>query len=137
MHKTAAAVLAISALGILLVTPVFIPATHAAGEMPDKKTCETNKNPVVSGGCLATDKAKGNCMACHKFDGLEPAGLEAGNIGPPLVAMKVRFPDKKQLREQLWDATTLNPSSSMPPYGKYDILTDKEIDLLVEWLYSL
>ncbi len=137
MHKTAAAVLAISTLGILLVIPAFIPATQAAGEMPDKKTCRTTKNPVVSGGCLATDKAKGNCMACHKFDSLAQAGLEAGDIGPPLVAMKVRFPDKKKLRDFMWDAAKFNPNSSMPPYGRHDILTEKEIDLLLEWLYSL
>ena len=76
-------------------------------------------------------------MACHKFNGLEGTRLQAGNIGPPLVAIKARYPSKKRLREQIWDASKFNPRTVMPPFGKYRILTEKEIDLVVEWLYSL
>ncbi len=137
MRSTTSVAVRMSILGLLLGPLAISPSANAAGEMPDKQTCETTKKPIVSGGCVATDKSRGNCMACHQFEGLEAAGLEAGNIGPPLLAMKVRFPDKKQLRDFIWDATKFNPNSSMPPYGKYDVLTEKEIDLLLEWLYSL
>ena len=121
-------------IGILLGT---VPLASAVGEMPDEQTCAKARSPVVAGGCIATDRQKGNCMACHKFNGLERTRLQAGNIGPPLVAIKARHPSKKRLREQIWDASKFNPRTVMPPFGKHRILTEKEIDLVVEWLYSL
>jgi len=36
----------------------------------------------------------GNCLACHMI----PGGNLPGNVGPPLLAMKARFPDKAVLR---------------------------------------
>jgi sulfur-oxidizing protein SoxX len=121
-------------IGILLGT---VPLASAVGEMPDEQTCAKARSPVVAGGCIATDRQKGNCMACHKFNGLDRTRLQAGNIGPPLVAIKARHPSKKRLREQIWDASKFNPRTVMPPFGKHRILTEKEIDLVVEWLYSL
>lgn len=109
----------------------------AVGEMPDEQTCAKAKSAVLAGGCIATDRQKGNCMACHQFNGLERTRLQAGNIGPPLVAIKARHPNKKLLREQVWDASKFNPTTVMPPFGRHRILTEKEIDLVVEWLYSL
>ena len=44
---------------------------------------------LEKGKQLAFDGKKGNCLACHQIEG----GTLAGNIGPPLVAMKARFPD--------------------------------------------
>lgn len=137
MRNTARLVLGASVVSVLLSGLVLSLAANAIGEMPDKTTCATTKDPVIAGGCLATDRNKGNCMACHKFEGLEEAQLPTGNIAPPLVAMKARYPEKKRLREQIWDATQFNPRTSMPPYGKHGILTEKEIDLVIEWLYSL
>jgi len=88
---------------------------------------------LVQGKEIAFDRSKGNCLACHAIaDGQLP-----GNIGPPLVAMKLRFPDRALLRAQIWDATNRNPDSIMPPFGKHRILTGEEIDLVVEYLYSL
>lgn len=115
----------------------IVPSAGAVGEMPDEQTCAKASKSIVVGGCIATDRQKGNCMACHKFSGLERTRLQAGNIGPPLVAIRVRHPDKKRLREQLWDASQFNPRTVMPPFGKHRILTEKEIDLVIEWLYSL
>jgi sulfur-oxidizing protein SoxX len=66
-----------------------------------------------------------------------PGGSLPGNIGPPLVAIKARFPDKAELREQIWDATVKNPNTIMPPFGKHRILTEKEIDLVTAFIYSL
>ena len=42
-----------------------------------------------------------------------------------------------QLREQIWDATIANPNTIMPPFGKHRILTEKEVDLITEFVYSL
>lgn len=89
--------------------------------------------PVEQGKKIAFDRKKGNCLACHAIDG----GDLPGNIGPPLVAMKARFPDKAALRAQIWDATKANPNSAMPPFGRNKIVSDKEIDLIVEYIYTL
>jgi sulfur-oxidizing protein SoxX len=109
----------------------------AGGEMPDKKTCETATDPVVIGGCIATHRTKGNCHACHQFAGVEKTRLQVGNIAPPLVAMQQRFPDKAKLKAQIYDPQVANPHTVMPPYGKHGILSDKEIDYIVEFLYTL
>ena len=82
---------------------------------------------------VAYDRRKGNCMACHVMD---DATLP-GNIGPPLIAMKARFPDREVLRAQIYDSTVKNPQSMMPPFGKYEVLTAEEIDAIVEYLYTL
>jgi sulfur-oxidizing protein SoxX len=106
--------------------------------MPNKEVCgQQDNSATVTGGCVATDKRKGNCMACHRFKGLKQARLQPGTIAPPLIAMKARFPDTKKLRMLIWDAAEFNPRSNMPPFGRHKILSEKEIDLIVEWLYSL
>ena len=88
---------------------------------------------AVDGKMLAMKRSKGNCLACHAIaDGELP-----GNIGPPLLAMKARFPDAEVLRKQIWDATASNPDTRMPPFGRHGILSRDEIDLIVEYLYTL
>lgn len=114
--SSAASVVAI--LG-LLASPVAFSAAH--GGM------------IAAGKKIAFDKKKGNCISCHAIAG----GEAAGNIGPPLIAMKARFPDKKVLRSQIWDSTSKNPGTAMPPFGRHNILTEKEIDLVNEFVHSL
>ena len=92
-----------------------------------------SSDQVPNGKSLAMEKSKGNCLACHVIaDGRQP-----GNIGPPLLAMKARFPDADILREQIWDATMRNPDSRMPPFGRHGILSREEIELIVQYLYTL
>jgi len=88
---------------------------------------------VAKGKKVAFDRKKGNCLACHMIDD----GALPGNIGPPLVAMKARFPDKGALRAQIWDPTVANPNTMMPPFGKHRILSEKEVDLVTEYIYTL
>ena len=64
-------------------------------------------------------------------------GSQEGNIGPALVNMKARYPDKAKLRAQISDATTTNPNTIMPPYGKHKILSKSELDKVVEFVYTL
>jgi len=76
---------------------------------------------------------KGNCLACHAMaDGELP-----GTLGPPLLYMQQRFPDRAQLRAQVWDATVRNPDTVMPPFGRHRILSEAEIDLIVYYIHSL
>ena len=88
---------------------------------------------AAEGKKIAENRKKGNCFTCHDYKGAHLAG----NVGPPLVAMKARFPDKAKLRAQIGDATKANPHSMMPPFGKYKVLSDKEIDAITEWVYTL
>ena len=85
------------------------------------------------GKALVMEKSKGNCLACHTIaDGLQP-----GNIGPPLIAMQARFPDTEILFRKIWDATQYNPETRMPPFGRHGILSREEIELIIEYLYTL
>jgi sulfur-oxidizing protein SoxX len=117
--------LANSALAALLasLTPV---ASAVAQE-------QTGVSAAEQGKAIAWDRKKGNCLACHVMDD----GELPGNIGPPLVAMKARFPNKAALRAQIWDATKNNPNTMMPPFGRHGILTEGEIDLVVVYVYTL
>jgi len=45
---------------------------------------------IAKGKAIAWDRKKGNCLTCHMMDG----GQQAGNVGPPMVAMKARYPNK-------------------------------------------
>jgi sulfur-oxidizing protein SoxX len=88
---------------------------------------------IEKGKAVAEDRIKGNCLACHAMgDGTLP-----GNIGPPLIAMKARFPDKAKLRAQIWDPTVMNPDTIMIPFGRNRVLTEEEIDQVVEYIYTL
>ncbi|HCD36786.1 MAG TPA: sulfur oxidation c-type cytochrome SoxX [Chlorobium sp.] len=92
-----------------------------------------SKADLDKGKELSFESSKGNCLACHMVaDGEFP-----GNFGPPLIQMKERFPDKAVLHKQIWDASEKNPKSIMPPFGKNGILTDKEVDLIVDYIYTL
>ena len=88
---------------------------------------------VDQGKAVSFDRKKGNCLACHQIAG----GKLAGNIGPPLAAMKARYPDKAKLRAQIWDATKINSNSIMPPFGRQQILSESDIDKIVEFIYTL
>jgi sulfur-oxidizing protein SoxX len=138
MRNTPKYLVGAGAVALMLGSLAFTPQTAlAGGEMPSKKACKVAKDNITKGGCIATDRKKGNCMACHTFAGLEKTRLQAGNIAPPLVGMKARYPDRAKLRAQVYDATKNNPDTVMPPYGRHEILSNKEIDLVVDWLYTL
>lgn len=86
-----------------------------------------------TGKAVAEDRTKGNCFACHDY----PGAVLPGNVGPKLMNMKARFPDKAKLRAQIFDATKNNPNTIMPPFGKHRIITEKELDAVVEWVLTL
>lgn len=112
-----------SALTIVIATTVTSSAALA----------ESQKNILEEGKNLSFARAKGNCLACHMI----PGGESPGNIAPPLISMKMRYPDKAKLREQIWDASTKNSETAMPLFGRYEILSESELDKVVEYIYSL
>ena len=123
MRKTARFISTASVLATMLGALSIAPQLAVAA---DAQVIEAGKK-------LAFDRKKGNCLACHHIEG----GDLAGNIGPALVAMKARFPDKSALRAQIWDATAKNPNTMMPPFGRHEIMTEAEIDKVVEFIHSL
>ena len=135
MRKTAPVILGACAavlLSGLLSTPVVL----AQGSAPKSDVCNDKENPpkdpAVQGGCIAINSKKGNCHTCHAIAGTSP-----GNVAPPLVSMTQRFPDKAKLRAQVWDASVANPRTVMPPFGRHAILSEDEIDKVVEFLLTL
>jgi len=88
---------------------------------------------IEKGKAVAFDRKKGNCLACHAMDD----GALPGNIAPPIVSMKLRYPDKAKLREQIWDASIRNPNTIMPPFGRHQLLSEEEIDNITEYVYTL
>lgn len=122
MRKSSRFMLAAGFIGLMITTSGY--AQEAA------------KPAEPSGQDLAFDNKKGNCLACHLMPGV-PSAISSATIGPPLIAMKARFPDRAKLRAQVWDATQANPGSFMPPFGKHQALTDKEIDKIVDFIHGI
>jgi sulfur-oxidizing protein SoxX len=65
---------------------------------------------ITAGKSLAMERNKGNCLACHRIED----GELPGTIGP------IR-----------------NPDSRMPPFCRHGILTEDEVELIVDYLYTL
>lgn len=117
--KTTASVLAMTAcLGLMT-----IPVTASADDAAD----------ITAGNKLAFDKKKGNCLACHEIAG----GTFGGNIGPPLVQMKARYPNFDDLKAQIYDARVKNPNTIMIPFGPMHVLSDDDITKIAKFVYTL
>ncbi|HEY1544730.1 MAG TPA: sulfur oxidation c-type cytochrome SoxX [Xanthobacteraceae bacterium] len=85
-----------------------------------------------AGEQLAFDRSKGNCLTCHDIKG----GDSPGNLGPPLNGMKTRFPNRADLVAIISDETKRNPQTVMPPFRRNLILTDPEINAIIDFLYT-
>ena len=124
MRHTATKIL-LSACSVAVLTVTLLSSPFS--------TASADESTAAKGKAVAFDRKLGNCLACHAMDD----GELAGNIGPPLVSMKLRFPDKAKLRAQIWDPTVNNPNTIMPPFGRHKILTEEQIDEVVDYVYTL
>ncbi|GAA0687443.1 sulfur oxidation c-type cytochrome SoxX [Marinobacterium maritimum] len=109
-------------------------AATAALTLSGPLMAATQEELIELGRAVYHDKTRGNCISCHNIN--DPIANLPGNQGPMMIAMKQRFPDKHKLRAQVWDATVANPLSIMPPIGKHWILSEDEIDAVVEYIYQ-
>ena len=91
------------------------------------------QSAVSQGQSLAFDRGKGNCLTCHEIKG----GDLPGSIGPPLKDIKSKYPDRNELVAIVADETKRNPQTVMPPFGRNRILTDQEINAVVDFLQTL
>ncbi len=122
MRKTAKLISTATSAAILLGCLTLAPATSVYAA-----------SAVEEGKKLAFNRKKGNCLACHAIKGAQLPG----NMGPPLMYMKARFPSKAKMRAQIWDATKSNPNTVMPPFGRHKILSESDIDKIAEYIYTL
>ena len=95
-------------------------------------TAQAQSN-AAEGQKLAFDRAKGNCLSCHEIKG----GDLPGTIGPALKDIKSKYPDRNDLVAILIDESRRNPLTAMPPFGRNRILTEQEINAIVDFLQTL
>jgi sulfur-oxidizing protein SoxX len=91
------------------------------------------QSAAAEGQKLAFDRSKGNCLTCHAIKG----GTLPGSIGPELIDIKSKYPNREDLVAIISDETLRNPLTMMPPFGRNRILTPKEIDAVVDFLQTL
>lgn len=87
---------------------------------------------AAAGQKIAFDRGKGNCLTCHDIKG----GDLPGTIGPQLKDLKSRY-DRNELIAIVTDETKRNPQTVMPPFGRNRILTEQEINAVVDFLQTL
>ncbi|THD67068.1 MAG: sulfur oxidation c-type cytochrome SoxX [Bradyrhizobium sp.] len=112
----------IPALALALLVGAALPSAPAAAQ-----------SAVAEGQALAFDRGKGNCLTCHEIKG----GDLPGTIGPALKDIKRKYPNRDDLVAILHDEPKRNPQTVMPPFGRNLILTDKEINAIVDFLQTL
>ena len=91
------------------------------------------QSAVDEGRNLAFDRGKGNCLTCHVIKG----GNLPGSLGPELIDIKSKYPNRADLVAIITDETLRNPLTVMPPFGRNRILTEKEIEAVVDFLQTL
>ncbi|AEG30995.1 sulfur oxidation c-type cytochrome SoxX [Thiomicrospira cyclica] len=125
-HSKLKRVLGTLAVSAMLASPMAVSANEVSEE--------EMKQRVAQGKELAWNRAQGNCLACHMM----PEGTSPGNIGPALIAMQLRYPDRQKLFDKLWGVKETEVKYSMMPlFGRHGILSDEEINLIVDYLYTL
>jgi L-cysteine S-thiosulfotransferase len=87
---------------------------------------------AAEGQKIAFDRGKGNCLTCHDIKG----GDLPGTIGPQLRDLKAKY-DRNELIAIVTDETRRNPLTVMPPFGRNRILTEQEINAVVDFLQTL
>ena len=112
---------------------IFVCLTTLALSATGPVFAEPTQADIDRGKELAFSRTDGNCLACHQMDD----GKLTGNIGPALVGMESRFPDREILFKRIWDETQFNPVTVMPPFGRHMILSEQQINRIMDYLYTL
>jgi len=118
---------------VLMLSSIVLASAALLGSANAEEAAAPDAAALEEGKKLSFDRKKGNCLACHMIVG----GELPGTIGPPLIAMKARFPEKEKLRAQIYDARIANPDTIMIPFGTHGVLTDEEVDLVTDYIYTL
>ena len=74
------------------------------------------------------------CQTCHHYKDTE----QAGTVGPPLIGMKARFPDRKKLYDIIYDPqVAIKKDTMMPPFGRNELIAKDQIEKIIDFLYTL
>lgn len=122
MRKPAKFLTTASAVLILIGAATLAPTVAMA----------VDSNLAAEGKKIAEDRKKGNCFTCHAYEGAHLPG----NLGPPLNGISSRK-SRKEIYDQIWDSTKINPDTTMIPFGKHGVLSAKEINAVTEWVLTL
>jgi sulfur-oxidizing protein SoxX len=97
-------------------------------------------NPITSSADSKTSITEGKalslkfCQTCHNYVDTE----QSGTVGPPLVGMKSRFPDRKILFNIIYDPqVAIRKDTMMPPFGRHELLAKDQIEKVIDFLYTL
>ena len=113
--------------------PVLIPALALALWIVAASGPACAQSAAADGQKIAFDRGKGNCLTCHVIKG----GDLPGTIGPELIDIKKKYPNRDDLVAIVFDETKRNPLTVMPPFGRNRILTEMEISAVVDFLQTL
>ena len=108
-------------------------SADAAAPAGDKKVTKVEMDPVKI--FWSSAKGTGNCSACHAIPA-DMSGKPAGNMGPPMIGTKDRFPTIDKLKEAIEDQRKIQPDTMMPPFGRNKILTPEQIDAVAQYIYK-
>ena len=106
--------------------------TLAAAALALSASLAQAQSGAADGQKIAFDRGKGNCLTCHVLKG----GDLPGTIGPQLKDLKAKY-DRGELIAIVTDETKRNPQTVMPPFGRNHILTEQEINAVVDFLQTL
>ena len=115
--------------------------TYAYGDQrPEPPVTRATMPPGLTGDAakgraLFLSRAKGPCTGCHLVPGDDV--WPAGNVGPDLSAIGDRGLSNEYLYAQVFDARSVFPSTTMPPWGATGAFAPEEIVHLVAYLQTL
>lgn len=134
----------LTVLILLLATGALSPVDSRSAELPTQEQCQAlwtrgTIKPEIEGWCLFIDRSKGNCLACHGIAvNSWPENLPAsGNSAPYLIDTSTHFSNPFVLKDIISDPSSFNPNTDMPLFGRHQILSESEIDLIVKFLLTL
>ncbi len=108
----------------VLVALLGVPVACAQAAPPSR---------AAEGKAVVFNRRLGNCLACHTMQGSDVAS----NVGPLLFHIKQKFPDRNKLFQFLWNPESSKPQSVMPAFGKNMILDRRQIEAVIDFLYTL
>jgi sulfur-oxidizing protein SoxX len=114
-----------------LIRP-FASSLFAAALVLALSAASAHAQSAADGQKIAFDRGRGNCLTCHVIKG----GEFPGTIGPELKDIKGKY-DRNELIAIVTDETKRNPLTVMPPFGRNRILTEQEINAVVDFLQTL
>lgn len=147
--RSAVALLAILAAVIAAPSRVFAEAPRpvaVVGGSAIPAPLADAAGDAARGQAIATDRARGNCLACHALPVPEPL---QGNVGPDLGGVASRL-SEGEMRLRVVDPKIVNAETAMPAYYRVDglfrvrqdmagrpILAAQEIEDVVAYLRTL